>query len=155
MSNVNHRTCFEKLLPCFRGALRLKHIIGILGLTEHIHKSSVEGIGMIAALMVKRMPQTTSYMLSGRAIECIVTGVRIGRSRIMLGLNQHGMLTPIAGHTTWRIVRVPVVHIVSPFARKIGDVGVQFRHGPFLVGIRRMTELHGVYFMATGLMVAT
>ena len=110
---------------------------------------------MITALMVKRMPQTTAHMLSGSAVEHIVTGKGVGRGSIMLRLDQHGVFAPVAGHTAWRIMRVPVIHIVTPLTCEVCDIGIHVRHGPLLVGIGRMTKLHGIYFMPTGFTVAT
>ena len=104
MRDIDHGASFKGLLLNLRAALRLEHIIGILGLTEHIHKTSIEGVGMITALMVKRMPQATSHMLPGCAVERIITGKGIGRGSIMLRLDQHGMFAPVAGHTAWRIM---------------------------------------------------
>ena len=44
---------FEQAVLFLGRALRLEHIIRILGLAEYIHQSAIEGVGVIAALVVE------------------------------------------------------------------------------------------------------
>ena len=53
MSDIYHGTGFEQAVLFLGRALRLEHIIRILGLAEHIHQSAIEGVGVIAALVVE------------------------------------------------------------------------------------------------------
>ena len=63
MGDVHHRSCFEKTVLFFGRALGFEHIISIFGLTEYVHHTTIEGIGMIAALVVERVPQTAADVL--------------------------------------------------------------------------------------------
>ena len=47
MGDVHHRSCFEKTVLFFGRALGFEHIISIFGLTEYVHHTTIEGIGMI------------------------------------------------------------------------------------------------------------
>src|SRR5574344_1372919 len=71
MGDRYHRTGLGNQIALHCRSLRHKHIIGIFRLTESVHDASVEWIGMIAALMVKGMPQSSSKMLTALTIEVV------------------------------------------------------------------------------------
>ena len=68
MSNIYHRAAICQGMLQVRSSLTSKHIISILGLTESIKYSSPIGIGMIATLMIERMPLGSTDELSGSMI---------------------------------------------------------------------------------------
>lgn len=94
MGDVHHRSCFEKTVLLFGRALGFEHIISIFGLTEYVHHTTIEGIGMIAALVVERVPQTAADVLARSTAEYIVTGERITGSGIVLCLDEHSLFPP-------------------------------------------------------------
>lgn len=53
-------------------------------MTEYVHHTTIEGIGMIAALVVERVPQTAADVLARSTAEYIVAGERITGGGIML-----------------------------------------------------------------------
>ena len=81
---------------------------------------------MVSALMVERMPETSSHnlgrFLTNRLIAQNGEILLIGRIRIMFGLKQHRHLTPSAGHTAVGVLGIPVVHVVAPLTDKISLV---------------------------------
>ena len=119
MGDINHWTGLEKALFFYGRPLCHKHVIRILRLAEYVHDTSVEGIGMIAALMIERVPEAASYMLPRSAVKSIIAGVFVGWTGIVLCLYKHGLLSPVACYATGRIVRVPVIHIVTPFTCEV------------------------------------
>ena len=112
----------EKALFFYGRPLCHKHVIRILRLAEYVHDTSVEGIGMIAALMIERVPEAASYMLPRSAVKSIIAGVFVGWTGIVLCLYKHGLLSPVACYATGRIVRVPVIHIVTPFTCEVSQL---------------------------------
>ena len=120
---IHHRAAVRRQIRIDAGGpLRHEHIIGELGLAESIHDAAVEGIRMIAALVVEGMPQTTSYVLARRTVEDVVARESgIIKARITLCLHQHRRLAPSTAGATGRIVRRPVVHVVAPLASEVGD----------------------------------
>ena len=101
---------------------------------------------MITSLMVERMPQASSHMLSGGTIQGIIAGILIIRLAITLCLNQHRVLTPRPAGTTRRIMRIPVIHVITPLSGKVGFLRIQFTYAPALITILRMSELYVVIF---------
>ena len=140
MGDVHHRACFEKAVLLFGRTLGFEHVISIFGLTEYIHHTTIEGVGMIAALMVERVPQTATDVLARGAAEYIITGERIMGCGIVLCLDEHGLFAPVACHTAGGVVRIPVVYIISPLAGEIGYFRVEAFDGPVLVRVGRMSE---------------
>ena len=64
MSDMNHRSIVSNQITLFGRTLCHKHIIRSFRLAESIHNSSIERIGMIATLMVKRVPEASAdYLL--------------------------------------------------------------------------------------------
>ena len=155
MGDVHHRSCFEKTVLLFGRALGFEHIISIFGLTEYVHHTTIEGIGVIAALVVERVPQTAADVLARSTAEYIVTGERITGSGIVLCLDEHSLFSPVACHTAGGVVRVPVVYIISPLAGEIGYFRVEAFDGPVLVRIGRMSEEYRIYLMSPCFAVAT
>ena len=155
MGDVHHRSCFEKTVLLFGRALGFEHIISIFGLTEYVHHTTIEGIGMIAALVVERVPQTAADVLARSTAEYIVTGERITGGGIMLCLDEHSLFPPVACHTAGGVVRVPVVYIISPLAGEIGYFRIEAFDGPVLVCIGRMSEEYRIYLMSPCFAVAT
>ena len=100
MGYINHRASLEKAFLFLGRTLCLEHMIRILGLTEYIHQSTIKRIGMVTTLMVERVPETSTHVLPGSAIKSIIASISIGRIGIMPGLDEHGLLSPVACYTT-------------------------------------------------------
>ncbi len=94
------------------GSLASEHMIGILGLAERIVYTAPIRIGMIAALMVKRMPLGSADKFSCGMIQSVI-GLCKGES-----LNLHRTLTPTSRSTVVIVMGVPVIDILTPFACK-------------------------------------
>ncbi len=69
MHYVYHRSGFSHRMIQIVGSLASEHMIGILGLAERIVYTAPIRIGMIAALMVKRMPLGSAIF----NIDCILS----------------------------------------------------------------------------------
>lgn len=94
------------------GCLTAEHVVGILGLTERVVDTAPVWIGMITALMVKRMPLCTANKLTRSAIEPVVS---LGKRK---SLYLHRAFTPAARCTVVVVMRIPVVDILTKFAGK-------------------------------------
>ena len=147
MSNIYHRATFRQAIGSLNRTLRLKHIIRIFRLSEHVHHSPIERVGMITALMVERMPQATAYVPRRFLVQGIITGIFVIRGSIMRSLYQHGLLSPVAGCTAGRVVGTPVIHIIAPFTCEVSDFRVTLRH------FHRMTELNREILRPFGLRI--
>ena len=156
MGDINHWTGLEKALFFYGRPLCHKHVIRILRLAEYVHDTSVEGIGMIAALMIERVPEAASYMLPRSAVKSIIAGVFVGWAGIVLCLYKHGLLSPVACYATGRIVRVPVIHIVTPFACEVSQLFLDIvsRIGSS-VSIERMGKKYLEMFFPFGFAIAS
>ena len=121
ISYIHHRPTISLLQVQVRITLAHHHVIGILWLTEHIHQSSPERVRMITTLVVKRMPQGTSYMPPRRFVELINRKrAAIILAGIVLGLANLWLFTPFTCHTAVRIVGIPVIHTVTILPGKAG-----------------------------------
>ena len=65
---------------------------------------------------------------------------------IALGLYQHRIFAPRPAGTTGRIMRIPVVHVVTPFSCEVGFLRVQFVYTPVDIACLRMGELDVIIF---------
>ena len=101
------------------------------------------------------MPQAASHVLSGGTIKYVIASIWIARCCIMPGLDKHGLFSPVAGHPAGRVMRVPVVYVISPFTGEVSDFGVELLYSPVFVRIGRMGEKDGIDFMTARLAVAT
>ena len=149
--NIHHRTAIcNQFLVFLRRTLRTEHIIRELRLPECIHNSSIKRIGMISPLMIEGMPQTTSHVLSGSSIQYIIARIFIIGVCISLRLYQHRHFSPDTVHTTRRIMRIPVIHIISPFPGKVTNIGIQSLRikGPSSPHYR-MSEMDRKMFVST------
>lgn len=117
---------------------------------------AVEGIGMIAPLVIERVPETPAHMLARRPPQSVVARILIVRAGISFGLDEHRHLAPPAVHAARRIVRVPVIDVVPPLAGEIAHLRIQLPGIERPVApVERMGELHGKVFGSAGRGIAT
>lgn len=74
---------------------------------------------------------------------------------IMPSLDKHCLLSPVASYPAGRVMRIPIIYVISPFTGEVSDFGVELLYSPVFVCIGRMGEKDRVYFMAACLAVAT
>ena len=84
---------------------------------------------MIPALVVERMPEASAHMLAGSPEQSLITGVLIIGRSIMVRLHQHRCFSPGPAHPARRIMRIPIVHVISPFPGKISDIRLHLLGG--------------------------
>ena len=98
-----HLVCHEHHRLLCR-VLRAEHLEGVFLLAEGIIDSSIIGVGMIAALMVERVPLATADEL---ALPMKHLAVCVAERE---GCREHRLLAPRAGSTIQTVVGIPVVH---------------------------------------------
>ncbi len=146
MSNIYHWTCFGYQITFLGASLCLEQLIRILGLTEYIHYPSVEGVGVVASLVIERMPQAAAHVLACGEVKRFITCIRIRWLGIALGLNQHWNFTPNTIDAAGRVVRVPIIYVIAPFAGEVGDFGVEHIYAPSFAASLRMGKEYRIVF---------
>lgn len=134
VGNVHHRAGTQPIVR-LPGTLGHKREIGSLGLPESIHNASVEGIRMVAALMVEGMPQTAAEMVGRSGVQRIVRGVWERGFEIMKSLHHHGSFSPVPGHAGGGIVGGPGIHVITEFAGEVRFVVLPLLDRPVFVPV--------------------
>ena len=101
------------------------------------------------------MPQASSYVLAWCTIKHVIAGIWIVGSGIMPSLDKHCLPSPVASYPAGRVMRIPIIYVISPFTGEVSDFGVELLYSPVFVRIGRMGEKDRVDFMAACLAVAT
>src|SRR5699024_3590272 len=89
-----------------------EHLISIFFLAESIINASPVRVGVIAALVIERMPLGAANELAGGAVHLVVT---LGEGQC---LYQQRTFAPTAARAVVIVVGVPVVHILAELAGK-------------------------------------
>ena len=139
--DVDHRAALGRGVLQVGRRLAAEHIVSIFRLAETVEHAAPIGVGMVAALVVERMPVCAADELAGGAIKAVI-GLCQRKSLHLLRT-----FAPAARRAVVVVVRIPVVHIL---AKLTGEDALFGRIG--LLVIARPAIHHVVVFGNTGRM---
>ena len=137
IGDVHHRAGTQPVARLL-GTLGHKCVIGGFGLPESIQNTAVEGIRMVTALMVERMPQAAAEMIGRSGVQRIVRRIWERGLEVVKGLHHHGSFTPVTGYTGGGVVGGPGIHVITEFTGEIRFAVLPFLDGPVFVPRNRV-----------------